>query len=316
MSKTDRRVYLAPMLGITDVTFRTAFAEHYGGLEGSIAPFIKLTEQGKLCEARIKELLPKSNQKMAVIPQIMTNSGTAMLRFYGYLSTKLNYFEINWNLGCPAPTSADRGMGCGLMPNPDRVDRVLDQVFSGGVLKLSIKTRLGYESSHQVLDLIHVLNKYPIEAVVIHPRTGIQGYQGEVDLERFRSALDASQNPVGYSGDICSYEDWSSLVEKFPNLHSYFLGRGILRDPELGEKISGVDLEFDQPDRIRYRRFLHFLSEGYLDRGWGAKQTLCRLKTIWYYFAEGCNLTPQHRKKARRMKDIDSFIELASQPHL
>jgi tRNA-dihydrouridine synthase B len=101
----------------------------------------------------------------------------------------MGYREINWNLGCPFPMVAKKYRGSGLLPHPDRIDRMLDKTLDGFSGKLSIKTRLGRFSSDEMDRLIPVFNRYPLNRVIVHPRTGVQMYAGSVDLKAFEACL-------------------------------------------------------------------------------------------------------------------------------
>ena len=39
---------------------------------------------------------------------------------------RLGYTELNWNLGCPYPMVAKRGMGSGGLQSPEKIDEILN----------------------------------------------------------------------------------------------------------------------------------------------------------------------------------------------
>ena len=103
-------------------------------------------------------------------------------------------------------------------------------------------------------DLIPILNNYPLLNVTIHPRTGRQQYTGQVDLDTFSRALPLIRHKVIYNGDICTPADFRRISQRFPIVHDFMIGRGILYDPLLPLKIKN-----DQPDDLDAT--LHFVQE-------------------------------------------------------
>ena len=79
-----------------------------------------------------------------LIPQIITKDADEFLFAAKYVQ-KLGYNELNWNLGCPYPMIAKRGMGSGLLSMPDKINEILTRVFAETDIQVSIKMRLGYE---------------------------------------------------------------------------------------------------------------------------------------------------------------------------
>ncbi len=296
---------LAPMLGITDVTFRNVFAKHFSGVDLSYAPFIKVNQNLDFKKSKMAELSPSLNRHLEVIPQIMCNDVAPFLHVSSILAD-LGYSQVNLNLGCPSPTSSGRGLGCGLMPDLERVDRLLDGVFEGSPLKISIKTRLGLNSSEDISSLIPIFNRYPLDHVVIHPRTGKQGYSGEVDLEGFKKASQQLKTVVCYSGDIKTFQDFQSLRLKIPQVSHFLIGRGALRNPNVFTSIqSSSEVPLSTKD---FSSFILELADQYLEKDLSLKDVLIRAKTICYYFASSHAFSPKQIKAIRKSR---SMLEVA-----
>jgi tRNA-dihydrouridine synthase B len=54
-------------------------------------------------------------------------------------------------------------------------------------------------SADGIFRLLPILNQYPMDAAIIHPRTGIQQYEGEIDLSAFEQCLSVLKHPVVYN---------------------------------------------------------------------------------------------------------------------
>jgi len=300
------RMFLAPMLGITDVTFRNVFAKHFPGFDGSYAPFIKVNQNLDFKKSKMAELSPNLNRQLEVIPQVMCNDVAPFLHVTSILAD-LGYKQVNLNLGCPSPTSSGRGLGCGLMPDFERVDRLLEGVFQRADLKVSIKTRLGLNSSEDLSSLIPIFNRYPLDHVVIHPRTGKQGYAGEVDLEGFKKASQQLKVPVYYSGDIKTYSDFQSLRLKIPEISNFLIGRGALRDPNI---MKSIQLSSEVPIAMGdFCVFLMELADRYFEKDISLKDVLIRIKTICYYLASNQSFPPKQVKAIRKSSSMLEVLD-------
>jgi len=229
---------LAPLQGFTDLVFRRAFAKHIGGIDQFYTPFLVLQNGDRLKSSHRREVDPKVEENL--IPQFIGNSLKEFIFFRDYL-IELGYKKMNWNLGCPFPMLAKKKKGSGLLPYPEMIEEILSEGLDDRI-ELSIKMRIGYESSEELEAVLIVLNRFNLSEIIVHPRLGTQMYKGEVDLEAFGKALNLSKHPVIYNGDICNIEDYQQRLEQFPNLEQMMIGRGLLQDLFLPLKIKGEEL--------------------------------------------------------------------------
>ena len=61
------------------------------------------------------------------------------------------------------------------------------------------------------MSLLNIYNKYPIEELIIHPRTQKDFYGNKPNLEVFKDALCLSKQSICYNGDIFTVEDHDRL---------------------------------------------------------------------------------------------------------
>ena len=172
----------SPLQGFTDYRFRNAIHRYFGGIDTYYAPYIRLNGKFEIKPIYERDLALKNNTSLEVIPQVMTCNEDEFLFVIKYVRS-LGYTELNWNLGCPYPMVTNRGMGSGMINSPDKIDRVLDRVHSETDILVSMKMRLGYAQSNEILKTFPVLARYPLKNIAIHARIGAQLYNGSVDLE-------------------------------------------------------------------------------------------------------------------------------------
>lgn len=301
------RLYMAPMKGFTDHLFRSAFADHFGGFDLAVAPFISSKQDHHIKRKYVKDVLPENNTRMPVVPQILSKTAADFIVLANYLYD-LGYNTVNWNLGCPYPMVANKKRGSGMLPYTDRIRTFLDRVIHEIRGSLSIKVRLGWKETADIFRLLPVINQYPLSEIIIHPRTGLQRYEGPVDLDAFEDCLAVIRHPVVYNGDIRTVGDFRRLFRRFDRVHAWMIGRWCLADPFLpGHITTGAD---DIPDKIyRMQRFHEALFEAYNRVLDGPSHVLNKMKGLWRYFSlpfEDCKKT---MKKITKTRQPDQYLE-------
>lgn len=305
-----RRLMLAPLRGFTDVVFRNAFQGHFEGIDEAVAPFVTTTKGRRVNRSHLRDLEPADNRAMPVVPQILGNEPGEFIRL-GQAMFDLGYPEINWNLGCPYPMVAKKLRGSGLLPHPDRIDRMLGAIMGGFPGRLSLKTRLGRFSAEEMAPLIPIFNRYPLARVIIHPRTGMQMYEGAVDLQAFETCLNLIVHPVVYNGDINDPDRLHSLEARFPTVSAWMLGRGLIVNPFLPEMIQRQDPSV----RKRHPRFAQFhddLLHGYGERFCGPGHVLDRMKGFWGYFGKGMSDGRRIVRQIRKTTSLGEYREVVA----
>ena len=151
----DYTLLSSPLQGFTDFRFRNAQNKLFGGIDTFYSPYIRLNGKMVVKRSYERDLLPENNLGLEVIPQVITNDADEFLFVANYVR-ELGYKELNWNLGCPYPMVTKSGMGSGLINNPDKINHILDRAHSETDIIVSIKMRLGYENSEEILDVLPI----------------------------------------------------------------------------------------------------------------------------------------------------------------
>ncbi|OGQ85683.1 MAG: tRNA dihydrouridine synthase DusB [Desulfobacula sp. RIFOXYA12_FULL_46_16] len=294
METSPIKIILAPLQGFTDITFRNTFARHFGGVDGAMAPFIPTMGKKKLKLSRLKDVYPENNQ-MFTIPQILGNNAEDFI-FLAHCIHDMGHQQINWNLGCPHAKVANKNRGSGLLMLPDKIDAFLDYVLPRILTGLSVKIRLGRLSKNEIYSLLPVFDKYPLDEIILHPRTGIQMYEGAPDHDAFAEARLLSRHPFVYNGDIRDLTSFQILRKKFPDIRAFMIGRGLLANPFLAERIKGIPSNENMIKRLKH--FHDDLFLGYQTIYSGPAHLIGRMKGFWTY------LGPSFRGKGKSLKHI------------
>lgn len=168
----------------------------------------------------------------------------------------------------------------------ERLDNFLYEVFAADVMDVSIKTRIGRDSSVEFEDIIEIYKKYPISELIIHPRIQTDFYKNTPNMEVFAEGVASYGRPdtVCYNGDINSVADYDRFTGDFPDISKVMIGRGIIADPCLAERIKEEcgDSTYD------WNRFFIFHDElyrNYCESDVGRGNTMFKMKELWAYWS-------------------------------
>lgn len=301
---------LAPLHGITNRVFRNVFAKHFAGFDSAMAPFVLSVHASDARGTHFKDLLPEYNTRLPLVPQILGNDAQGFVGT-AQLIAELGYTEVNWNLGCPYPMVTNKRRGAGLLPYPHLVRQFLETVCAKLPVSLSVKLRLGLAHAREILEIMPVLNDFPLARIIIHPRIGSQLYAGAVDLEGFSAAAALSVHPVMYNGDIRNVDFFETLQQRFPFVDGWMIGRGAISNPFLSGLLKGVAMPADVV--ARFRAFHDELYFSYREVLEGQKHVLDKMKELWTYFGRSLTAGAEAYKslaKAMTFPAYESAVRL------
>lgn len=295
------KFYLAPMEGITGHIYRNSYEKYFHNIDKYFTPFIVPNQSVSLKTKELKDLLPQNNKGLNIVPQILTNNAEGFILTANKLK-QLGYEEINLNLGCPAGTVVSKKRGSGFLAYPEELDKFLDEIYKIDNMKISIKTRLGKERADEFYKLIEIYNKYPLEELIIHPRTREDFYGNTPNLEVFKDALKLSKHSICYNGDIFTLNSYNKIINEFPEVNNVMLGRGILANPGLIGEIKNN--EFANKEIIKM--FHDEIFENYTILLNEDKNAMYRMKELWGYMSHIFTNNKKYYKKIKKaQKAID-----------
>ena len=163
-------IYFAPLQESTDFVYRKAHALHFGGIDKYFSPYLLIQKDGGIKKSHLRDTAPENCSGYSLVPQILAGNGSDFLFLAKHLEN-MGYEEINWNLGCPYPMVTRKGMGSGLLPQPEKIREILDSSLPKLNSRISVKMRAGLVSADEIFQVVPVLNDYPLAEVIFHPRT-------------------------------------------------------------------------------------------------------------------------------------------------
>ena len=302
------KLYLAPLRGLTDYIYRNTFNRHFNGFDAAVTPFIPTSKTTRATPLHLKDVLPENNASMPIEPQILCNNPADFIPLAKQLYD-LGYPTVNWNLGCPFPMVAKKQRGSGLLPHPDRIENFLAKTVPAIPNRLTIKTRLGRKDSEEIIQLMPIFNRYPLQEIIVHPRTGKQMYDGEPDLDAFEKCIEMTHHRIVYNGDITDLKSFQNLSARFNTIKTWMIGRGAIVNPFLPAILkSGKD---DFTDRVEtFRSFYQELFDEYQKVFSGPGHLLERMKGFWTYFSQAFKDSRKIRKKIHRTLKLPRYLEI------
>lgn len=233
---THPYIAFAPLQGYTNCVYRQAHHRCVGMVDEYYTPFLRL-EGGQLRAKDLRDIEPERNNGVPTVPQVIARDADEFARLCDAVQG-FGWRRIDLNMGCPFPMQVKTGRGCGLLPYPDRLRQIAQEMRQRPEVAFSIKMRLGQEHVEESLVLLPIINDMPLVHVTLHPRLGRQSYKGRVDMTSFLRFHDECRHPLVYNGDITEIKDGNVRIgnrteaDALPaDLKGVMIGRGLLAQP-------------------------------------------------------------------------------------
>ncbi len=248
-------VILAPMAGVTDITYRTICKGMGAGLvctemvsaKGLYYNDIKTNRLMKINE----DNRPVSLQIFGSDPDIMAYVVEK------YINERNDIDIIDVNMGCPTPKIVKNGDGSALMRNPELAGSIINKIKKVSNKPVTAKIRAGWDSkSMNAAEVAQCLEHNGVDMIAVHGRTREQFYTGRSSNHIIKEVKEKVNVPVIGNGDIFTPEDAVKMIED-TNCDGVMVGRGILGNPWLIKNIVKAfngDYDFYMPtaiDKIR-----------------------------------------------------------------
>ncbi|PIF47370.1 tRNA-U20-dihydrouridine synthase [Chryseobacterium sp. 52] len=227
---------LAPMEDVSDPPFRRLCKMH--GADMMYSEFI--SSEGLIRDAmKSRKKLDIFDYERPVGIQIFGGDEEAMA-MSARIVEAVNPDLVDINFGCPVKKVVCKGAGAGVLKDIDLMVRLTKAVVTSTHLPVTVKTRLGWDSSTINIDEVaERLQETGIKALTIHARTRAQMYKGEADWEHI-SRIKQNPNieiPIFGNGDIDSPEKALEYKQKYA-CDGIMIGRAAIGYPWIFNEIK------------------------------------------------------------------------------
>ena len=229
----ENNLILAPMAGVTDLSFRKICKEFEPGLVCTEMVSSKAIFHD---DSKTKLLMNTEGEKRPISMQIFGSDEETMGFAAKYVSELADIVDIN--MGCPAPKVVKNGDGSKLLLDIKKAEKVIEAVVRNTNKPVTLKLRKGWDLNNIVaVEFAQMAEKAGVSAITIHGRTRTEMYSGKADLDIIKKVKASVKIPVIGNGDIVDEESAFKMFE-YTGVDGIMIGRGTFGNPWIFERIK------------------------------------------------------------------------------
>ena len=302
----DKKLWVAPMAGVTDRPFRTLCK--YFGAGHAVSEMMTSDQTLRMT----KKSLYRANfdGEIAPISAQIAGSDPEQLAEAARYQVANGAQIVDINMGCPAKKVCSKLAGSALLQDEDLVARILDTVVEAVKVPVTLKTRLGFLNGHEnILRVAKRAEQAGVAALALHGRTREDMYLNTARYDLIKDVKQEIKIPVIANGDIDSPEKAKYVLEQ-TQADALMIGRAAQGRPWIFREIAhylktNEYLEAPQIQEVK-EVLLGHLNELYQFYGEYSGCRIARKHIAWY--TKGLRSSNEFRQQ---MYQVDSTAQQA-----
>jgi tRNA-dihydrouridine synthase B len=282
----ESKVFLSPMLGFTNKTFRIQCKQYGAGFT-----YIPMEHSEKINFN--KEILNKIKPVSEEMPCGIQLTGSDEKSLIKAIDKTEKFFSlIDLNFGCPSKKILSSHCGAYHLKDLKKMRKIISSIASITIKPVTVKTRIGFDKP-ETEKIIKALDVGGASAITLHGRTAKQGYSGKADWNEIKKAKKIACIPLIGNGDIENAEQGLNKIEE--GFCDYaMIGRKALGNP--------ICFSLNPVNKTKIDLIKEFIK---LNEKYGFEENELKIQLI--QFIKGIRGASRIRKKLNEAKTINEI---------
>ncbi len=250
------RLFLAPMVDVTDAAYREVCREAGAGIGYiEMLNIAAITHPNKKTQSLMKTFPGES-------PKAIQITGRSVEEFKAVIPYLKPYDIVDINCGCPSMRITDNESGSFLLKNPEKIVEMIRMLKRAG-FTVTAKIRLGFKNNN-VLKVAKAIEAAGADALTVHARLANHGSSTPADWSWIAKVKKAAGIPVIGNGDV---DSGKKALDMLKICDGVMIARAAIGNPSIFTQIleyadTGKQSEFDFYENLAYfKRYLSLVKK-------------------------------------------------------
>ncbi len=307
--RPDPPLYLAPMEGVTDPSFRALSIETNGADSiGAVCTEFLRVSGVPLPEDYLRSELGQTVDGVLHGIQLMGNKADIMAET-AIRAASAGAAFVDLNFGCPAPKVYQHRAGSALLDQPQLLEEIVTACVQACPVPVTAKIRAGGTEPSGLVDVCKRVEDSGAVMLTVHARLRTDRYTDPPNWDWITAAKQSVNIPVYGNGNADSLDNIAMVLER-TGCDGIMIGRGALQDPLLFRRWADHLQGIKTPDwsDAQITLWLREYHRRMLVGGAKTHQALGRIKHAIKALGQSGKVSAEKLPFALREHDLDDLL--------